>query len=112
MLYFLEKSGKIAVALATGGWGLPPPDPQVVTFTQLTCYFLELMLRFLAIKITTNYFILERRLVAPLAQLAPPPWLKSLVTPLIDLVANFVSKIAKRWGIFTPSAPQPSILVI
>jgi len=34
MLYFLEKAGKIATAL-----GAPPPEPQVVTSTQVTCYF-------------------------------------------------------------------------
>jgi len=39
-----------------------PPDPQVVTITQLTCYFWAL-LRFLSVvKITTYYLILERRL--------------------------------------------------
>jgi len=48
------------------------PRPQVVTLTQLTCYF-RLLLRFLGIvKITTYYLILERRL-GPLSQACPPP---------------------------------------
>jgi len=57
-----------------------PLNLRVVTFTlllnfvtQLTCYFLALMLRFFAIKITTYYFILERRLVGPLNPASPPP---------------------------------------
>jgi len=92
MLYLLEKAEKSPQC-----WGLrpqppirlrrlgaPTPDPQqLVTFSQVTCYFLALLLRFLAIKLTTCYFILERRLVGPLISTCPPPpWIKPLVTPL------------------------------
>jgi len=69
MLYFLKKARKIAATL--GRWGLrpqipvglrwlgaPPPDPQVVTLTQLTCYFCAL-LRFLGIVKITTYDVIS-----------------------------------------------------
>jgi len=62
MLYFLEKAEKNHRSVGLRRLGLRPPDPQVVTLAQLTCYFWALLWFLDIAKITTYYFTLERRL--------------------------------------------------
>jgi len=99
MLYFLTKAGEIAAALGT-----PPPNPlglrqlpQVVTFTQLTCYFWVLLRLLGIVKNRTYYLILERRLVGPLSQACPASWLKPLVTPLTIWSCIWVDYDINSW---------------
>jgi len=91
---FLKTAGKLAAALGT-----PPPDPQVVTLTQLTCCFRVLLIFLGIVKFTTYYLILERQLEGPLAKLAPS-WLKPLVTPLSKTLSSAADGTNSRYSAF------------